>query len=215
MRTLLGGLRGILGHPSSLGSGVPQLGRGNRQIAQQMSTTTRRSARLSAAAAAATAASTNGISSPQASAPVKPKTAGRKRKAATLSNGEDGDAAPAAAPSTPTKRRQRATAAADPATPKPRPAAVRRLADPSRTNAALLSPETSRVVTARGASASPSKQPAAASAPATTVTTENLLQEACAHLIAVDPRMRPLIEAHPCRLFSPEGLAERVDPFGT
>ena len=47
----------------------------------------------------------------------------------------------------------------------------------------------------------------------TTTTTENILSKACAHLIAVDPRMAPLIAKHPCRIFSPEGLAEQIDPF--
>jgi DNA-3-methyladenine glycosylase II len=92
---------------------------------------------------------------------------------------------------------------------KPRNAAVARLADPNATNATLLSPETSRVIAARRAeSASPSKAPAA---PKTT--TANLLQEACDHLISVDERMRPLIEGNFCRVFSPEGLAEKIDPF--
>jgi DNA-3-methyladenine glycosylase II len=40
-----------------------------------------------------------------------------------------------------------------------------------------------------------------------------LLEEACAHLIKVDERLRPIIEKHHCRVFSPEGLAEKIDPF--
>lgn len=91
---------------------------------------------------------------------------------------------------------------------KPRSSAVNRLANPSLTNAPLLSPETSRIVTSRSIDfISPSK------APLTRTTTATLLEQACAHLIKVDPRMKPLIEAHPCRVFSPEGLAESVDPF--
>lgn len=39
------------------------------------------------------------------------------------------------------------------------------------------------------------------------------MQEACHHLIQVDPRLRPLIEKHPCQIFSPEGLAVKVDAF--
>lgn len=186
-----------------------------------MSTTTRRSARLSAAAAA------NGTPA-TAPAPAPAKTTARKRKAVSSSDDLPTKAVPNGdAPTTPRKRRQRAVpdtptpsnaklisepAGAAVTTPKPKPAAVRRLADTNRTNAALLSPETSRVVTAVSASApaSPSKAPCA---PTAGTTTETLLEEACAHLIAVDPRMRPLIEAHPCRPFSPEGLAERIDPF--
>lgn len=44
-------------------------------------------------------------------------------------------------------------------------------------------------------------------------TTENLLEMACAHLIKVDPRLKAVIEKHPCKHFSPEGLQEEVDPF--
>jgi len=47
----------------------------------------------------------------------------------------------------------------------------------------------------------------------TTTTTATILEEACAHLIKADPRMKPLIDKHHCRVFSPEGLAEQVDPF--
>jgi DNA-3-methyladenine glycosylase II len=97
-------------------------------------------------------------------------------------------------------------------TQKPKPAAIARLADPSRTNALLRSPKTSRII-APGApvEAIPSKlreKPTEA-----TTTTANLLTTACAHLIAVDPRMKPLIAKHHCRIFSPAGLAEQIDPF--
>ncbi|RYP93038.1 hypothetical protein DL770_000912 [Monosporascus sp. CRB-9-2] len=170
-----------------------------------------------------------------------PKRPARKRKATSDESspgGADGSIKEAApAPTTPNKRRAKApgTAAAPPATPTPSSAkliaepavttnggattpkqhpAVSRLADPNRTNAPLLSPETSRLVTAGSPSlpSSPSKasQPRAAAA---TTTTANILEEACAHLIRVDPRMKPLIDAHPCRIFSPEGLAEQIDPF--
>lgn len=44
-------------------------------------------------------------------------------------------------------------------------------------------------------------------------TSATILEEAYAHLISVDPRMKPLIEKRPCRVFSPERLAEKVDPF--
>jgi DNA-3-methyladenine glycosylase II len=40
-----------------------------------------------------------------------------------------------------------------------------------------------------------------------------MLDEACAHLINVDPNLRPVIDQHHCRIFSPEGLAEKIDPF--
>lgn len=44
-------------------------------------------------------------------------------------------------------------------------------------------------------------------------TTGNMLEEALAHLIKVEPKLKPVIEQHPCHVFSPEGLAEEIDPF--
>lgn len=88
--------------------------------------------------------------------------------------------------------------------PKPKPRPVARLGDPKGTNATLLSPETSRIIT------NPSlKEPSTPSKS----TTATLLSKACAHLIAIDPRLQSLIEAHHCRIFSPEGLAELIDPY--
>ncbi|KJZ76317.1 hypothetical protein HIM_04399 [Hirsutella minnesotensis 3608] len=134
-------------------------------------------------------------------------------------------------PATPTKRRARrpvtpsspprtpttgvaavvlepATGAAGNGPPTARRKGVARLADPRLSNATLVSPETSRVVASRDVdSVSPSK------IHAVTTTTQNLLDEACEHLISVDERLRPLIEKNPCKLFSPEGLAEKIDPF--
>jgi len=46
-------------------------------------------------------------------------------------------------------------------------------------------------------------------------TTGTLLEKATAHLIATDPRFKPLIEKHPCPLFTPVGLAEQIDPFNS
>ncbi|KAI0395384.1 DNA glycosylase [Xylariaceae sp. FL0594] len=109
---------------------------------------------------------------------------------------------------------------------KPRIPAVDKLADPNTTLATLVSPETSRIVTshklgARSRSVSPSKKKTTKpvveqritstlqpSAPSTTI-----LEEANRHLVSVDPRMRPLVEKNYCRIFSPEGLAEKIDPF--
>ncbi|KAG6184974.1 hypothetical protein E4U36_001607 [Claviceps purpurea] len=124
---------------------------------------------------------------------------------------------------TPTKRRTKDDTQASPSPPpkaedttkeeetKPRNAKVARLADPNATNAALQSPETSRVVASKKVEEpeSPTKQPTAKSK----LTTENLLDTACAHLISVDERIRPLVEKHHCKIFSPEGLAEKIDPF--
>lgn len=42
---------------------------------------------------------------------------------------------------------------------------------------------------------------------------DELLKEAEKHLIAVDEKLRGLVEKHTCQVFSPEGLREVVDPF--
>ncbi|KAF2117769.1 DNA glycosylase [Lophiotrema nucula] len=46
-----------------------------------------------------------------------------------------------------------------------------------------------------------------------TSTTETLLKDACQYLCTVDPKLKDLIEKHHCKMFSPEGLQEAVDPF--
>ncbi|KAM0272854.1 hypothetical protein ACHAQH_008540 [Verticillium albo-atrum] len=190
----------------------------------------RRSARLSAQTATK-------VEPPASAAPPK----GRKRKITADVGPEEAPLQPPAFPVTPPRRRTQRPAAVPPVTPtpsavglmaerlngtakKPRTAAVARLADSNRTNAPLLSPESSRVVaprrTVEPSSASPSK--ASRLAPMSSLvsevnsqptTTENILAKACAHLIRVDPRMKPLIDKHPCQVFSPEGLAEKIDPF--
>ncbi|KAH8671050.1 DNA glycosylase [Xylariales sp. PMI_506] len=177
---------------------------------------TRKSARLSAAAA----------SKPPAAVMPAPALPASKKRKTTAAGPVNGEGAKQEAPSTPNKRRtaKHLATAPPPATPTPsnakllgaptakglspelKHAGLRRLADPLSTNATLLSPETSRIVASKPAS-SPSK------APRVETTTENILSKACEHLIKVDARMKPLIDAHHCRIFSPEGLAETIDPF--
>ncbi|ETS81762.1 hypothetical protein PFICI_06764 [Pestalotiopsis fici W106-1] len=177
---------------------------------------TRRSARISAAA--------------EAMPPPPPPVRSRKRKTAPETTEET--AQQLETPSTPQRRRVKPKKAAAPppatptpsnakligepatganpsvTTPKPKPAAVERLANPEVSNATLLSPETSRIVAAKSLDeVSPSKAEVART------TTANILKQACDHLIKVDPRMKPLIDKHHCRVFSPEGLAEAIDPF--
>ena len=86
-----------------------------------------------------------------------------------------------------------------------------RPAEPHRTNAPLKTPRGSRLLTypKEIADSSPSKT----GVPRPTTTTGHMLEEACAHLIKADQRLRPLIEKHHCRIFSSEGLAEEIDPF--
>lgn len=83
-----------------------------------------------------------------------------------------------------------------------------RLAVPNGTNAPLISPETHRLVSTKPLDqVSPSKKTKG------TATTKNILDDALAHLSKVEPKLKPLIEKHPCNVFSAEGLAEEIDPF--
>lgn len=190
----------------------------------------RRSARLSAQAGAKPA------DNPSPSAmPPPPALASKSRKRKASLPSEDTENGEATAPSTP-KRRVRNTPIPPPATPtpsaarliaepakgvntpsqsttaatittpKPKSRTVARLADPNKTNATLLSPETSRVVARKPllSETLPSQQ---------STTTANILEAACTHLTTTQPRLAPLIAAHHCRIFSPEGLAEKIDPF--
>ena len=92
----------------------------------------------------------------------------------------------------------------------PRISTIVRHAEPHRTNAPLVTPRGSRVV------AYPRNTPEAAldtGIPKPTTTTDNMLNEACEHLIRMDPKLKPLIDKHYCNVFCPEGLAEECDPF--
>lgn len=46
-----------------------------------------------------------------------------------------------------------------------------------------------------------------------TSTIDTLLKDAEDFLCKVDPKLRRLVEKHHCKVFSPEGLREVVDPF--
>lgn len=175
----------------------------------------RRSARLSSQAKLVTSQETKPASSAAVIAAPQKK---RKRKAAS-------ETEEVTEPKTPP--RKRAVPNEQPPSPSSTPIAARliaersddtdkkvshklvnRLADPLFTNATLLSPKTLKVVASRDVeTVSPSK------VHKNTTTTQTLLQEACDYLIGIDERMRPLIEKHHCRVFSPEGLAEKMDPF--
>ena len=95
--------------------------------------------------------------------------------------------------------------------PMPPPLLSDRPAEPHMTNAPLKTPGGSRLVTYSEdvIDSSPSKT----GLPRPTTTTGQLLEQACVHLIKVDPRLEPVIKKHHCRLFSPECLAEEIDPF--
>ncbi|RAH46817.1 DNA-3-methyladenine glycosylase II [Aspergillus brunneoviolaceus CBS 621.78] len=99
--------------------------------------------------------------------------------------------------------------ASTPSPPPPPP--LDRPVEPHRTNATLLTPHGSSLVAYPPGTENES--PTKTGRPRPTATTGTLLEKATAHLIATDPRLEPLIKAHPCPLFTPEGLAEEIDPF--
>ncbi|PLB38969.1 DNA-3-methyladenine glycosylase II [Aspergillus candidus] len=94
------------------------------------------------------------------------------------------------------------------------PPPLDRPVEPHRTNATLLTPHGSSLVAYPAASEAPSpSKTSRPRRPSPLATTGTLLEKAVAHLIATDPRLEPVIRQYPCPLFSPEGLAEQVDPF--
>ena len=96
------------------------------------------------------------------------------------------------------------------------PPSHNRLAHPQMTNAPLLSPDGSGLVTSSKdivTEVSEDQTQKQKMPPRPFSTTENLLKQACDHLINVDARLKPLIEKYPCPLFSAQGLAEEIDPF--
>ena len=86
-----------------------------------------------------------------------------------------------------------------------------RPAEPHRTNAPLITPRGSGLVTYSNETVNTS--PSKTRIPRPTTTTSHILDEACAHLIKMEPLLQPLIEKHYCHVFCPEGLAEQCDPF--
>ena len=93
------------------------------------------------------------------------------------------------------------------------PSKRRRKAAPHATNAPLQTPKGSKLVAYPSELFESTQEAQAFDRAEGVLTTENLLDKACEHLISVDPRMKKLVEAHRCPMFSPEGLAEVVDPF--
>ena len=121
-------------------------------------------------------------------------------------------AKPIAPPFTPTPgdigRRHGPYASSDEGSPPP----VTRLAVPTETNATLVSPESRRVVAQKPLY----KVPLSSVTNVKTITTsENILDKALAHLIEVEPKLKPVIANYPCNIFSSDGLAEVVDPFNS
>jgi DNA-3-methyladenine glycosylase II len=84
--------------------------------------------------------------------------------------------------------------------------------EPHTTSATLVTPGGTQVV-AYPSNGWPDSSPSKTGLPKPTGTTGTILDQACDHLIRVDPKMKPLIEKHRCEIFSAKGLAEEIDPF--
>lgn len=82
-----------------------------------------------------------------------------------------------------------------------------RPADPNVTNAPIATPKGTRHV------AYSKSEPAPSYFPPARTDTAHLLSKACEHLCKMDPRMKVLIDAYPCPIFTPEALAEPIDPY--
>jgi len=168
--------------------------------------------------------------------PTKKSKPKKGKKAETKEKDDGGVFAVPAIPVTPTKRRRQTSATAptapplstptpsgvslianndpDPATPeKNKTPRRRRRVDPHATNAPLQTPGGTRLTSYPSSILESGSQTPLGSQQSDILTTDNLLERACAHLVAIDPRLKPLIDQHQCKLFSPEGLAEEVNPF--
>ncbi|KAI9054190.1 hypothetical protein LZ554_001361 [Drepanopeziza brunnea f. sp. 'monogermtubi'] len=88
------------------------------------------------------------------------------------------------------------------------PPPINRPTVPNGTNATLVTPETHRVIVNH-----PMDQVSPSKATKVKATSNCILDEAVAHLIKVEPKLKPVIENYLCHMFSPDGLAEEIDPF--
>ncbi|KAI9729852.1 MAG: 3-methyladenine DNA glycosylase [Cirrosporium novae-zelandiae] len=81
------------------------------------------------------------------------------------------------------------------------PSILDRPVEPHSTNALLKTPSSSQVLAFSGGDNE------------ITVTAGTLLSKACAHLVHIEPKLQAVIGNNPCTVFSPEALAEEVEPF--
>ena len=159
-----------------------------------------------------------------------PAKKSRISKPATIANGDAREFKKPALPNTPLRKR-RAAASTDVPSLTPTPSLVNilrapyssgdiddatpppedRPVGPHITNAKLVTPGGSKKIAY--SNGLPDSSPSKTGLPRPTATTGTLLDQACAHLIKVDPRMKAVIEKHPCHIFSAKGLAETIDPF--
>jgi DNA-3-methyladenine glycosylase II len=204
---------------------------------RHLSMSLRRSARVASVGAVQDVADTTGHSQKRAAAETSSPPASKKVKSAKKSQpvtttSDDAMFKKPTAPATPLRKRRAAnnpTKAPPPLTPTPSlvniirapyssgdiddatPPPEDRPVGPHVTNATLVTPGgTQHVVYGNGL---PESSPSKTGVPRPTGTTGTVLEQACAHLISVDARMKPLVEKHTCHIFSPAGLAEEIDPF--
>ena len=148
-------------------------------------------------------------SAPEFKKPLAPATPLRKRRAAAPITNDS----PKPPPLTPTPslvsalRAPYSSGDIDDATPPPEDRPV----EPHITNATLVTPGGTQKVAYRNGI--PDSSPSKTGLPRPSATTGTLLEQACAHLVNVDPNMKPLVEKHHCAIFSAKGLAEEIDPF--
>ncbi len=110
-----------------------------------------------------------------------------------------------------------------------------RPAEPHVTNAPVLTPGGTQVVAYQSSPDKPSSSqdipsasqespakkrkakavvpPDVGALPAASTDIDQLLKDAEAYLVKVDPTLKELVENHQCKMFTPEGLREVVDPF--
>jgi DNA-3-methyladenine glycosylase II len=180
----------------------------------------RRSTRVKKEALDIIAPQSNGIKKAAA-----PKVSRAKSDSATATSKSNGTFVVPEVPTTPKRKRTSKATKVPPITPTPSAIglisapystdvtsspAKDRPVEPHVTNAPLRTPGGTTVVAYRNdVDSSPSKT----GLPRPSTTTGNVLEEACAHLVKTDPSLKDLISQHHCRMFSPEGLAEEIEPF--
>ena len=148
------------------------------------------------------------------SRPAQPLTPNKKRKLAgekTESNTEPITPTPAAVGM---MAHSYSSGDIDDVPPTPGQRRTKRPAQPHMTNALLRTPKGSRVAAKTQVPLTDiTVHDAAALDTGAETTTQNLLEIAEAHICKVDPKLQQVIDQNHCHVFSPEGLAEEVDPF--
>ena len=153
------------------------------------------------------------IDDPSSAVPKPPETPDKKRQRTSKPRSSNLVQQP---PPTPTPSNVNLLASSNPpSTPDntTTPTKRRRRAEPHATNAPLQTPGGHRLLAYPSQVLESSQDAQAFDQSNGVITTDNLLDKACEHLMNVDPQLKAVIDKHHCRLFSPQGLAESVEPF--